>query len=329
MAKLTAIHTKSKNRTVKEKKRRSNHLTFIIFIIISAVFWLLIKLSQEYSQTYNMQIIYKDIPANKLLTKQIDSTVKFNIKARGFYLVELSLLHPDELIIHLNNYTIHKADEDIYYISTLPLKENIAKLLDIPPANISFSKNILSFLLEKLYSKKVKVVSDINLKFSGSYNSYKPPTLKPSKVTVYGPQNALDTLESIKTKHLEITDIREDKAVLVELINPIPGLTRVEPDKVTLNIQVAKFTQSSISIPVNTSVSRYTLETFPKRVTVYFDVALKDYDKVNAGQFLISPVIKNVDLRTASKLHLEVKKHPDFVRNILLDPNDVEFIIIK
>jgi len=329
MSKLKIKNSSVKNRTAEEKTRRSNHLTFIIFIIISSVFWLLIKLSQEYSQTYDMQIIYKDVPANKLLTQKIDSTVKFNIKARGFYLVELSLLHPDELIVHLKNYTIHKADEDVYYISTLPLKENIARLLDISPSNISFSKNILSFLLEKLQSKKVKVINDITLEFSGSFNLYKPVSLKPAEVMVYGPKSVLDTIEGIKTKHLKIGNIMQDKALDVDLVNPLPELTHVEPDKVMLSVKVAKFTQSGISIPINTSVSRYTLETFPKRVTVYFDVALKDYDKVNAGQFTVSPVIENVDLKTARKLNLKVTDHPDFVRNIMLEPDNVEFIIIK
>ena len=154
MLKFRERYQQNQNSSHRESKRQSSHFTFFVFIFISAVFWLLIKLSQEYSQTYNMKIEYKDIPANRLLTRKIDSTVKFNIKARGFYLLELSLLHPDELIIHLNNYTIHKADEDINYISTLPLKEKIANLLDINPDDISFSKNVLSFLLETLHSKE-------------------------------------------------------------------------------------------------------------------------------------------------------------------------------
>ncbi len=315
--------------TIVEKNKRSSHFTFLIFVFISAVFWLLIKLSQQYSQTYNMEISYKDAPMDKLLTKKIDSTVKFNITARGFYLVELSLLHPDELIIHLNNFTIHHADKDIYYISTLPLKERIAKMLDINSTEINFSKNTLSFLLEELHSKKVKVVSDIQYTFKGSYSLYKPPDIHPTQVEVFGTKETLDTLDAIKTKHLELTDISESKSIKVELENPLPEQLRIKPNEVTLDIQVEKFTQTSIETAINNSLGQIDIETFPKKVTLYFNVALKDYEKVKANQFLVSPDLANVDLNSAKRLHLIVKKHPDFVRNIRIEPSSVEFIIVK
>ena len=320
---------RKKDSSVDSNNRRSTHFTFFVFIVISAIFWLLIKLSQEYSQNYDMNIIYKDVPVNKLLTQKVDSTVKFSITSRGFYLAELSLLHPDELIIHLKNYTIHKADENIYYISTLPLKEKIAKILDINPSNVSFSKNVLSFLMEKLYSKNVKVRSAIRLNFDGSFNLYNPPVTKPSSVMIYGPKAALDTIDLIKTTNLEISNIKENKSLKVGLINPLPGLLRLNPQEVTLNLQVEKFTQSSIVLPISTTFSRFDIETFPENVTVYFDVALKDFEKVNANQFLVSPDLTNIDLSTARKLHLVIRKHPDFVRNLHIDPVNIEFIIIK
>ncbi len=329
MSKYKVGYKQNQSSSLHESRRQSSHFTFFVFIVISAIFWLLIKLSQEYSQTYNMKIEYKDIPVNRLLTKKIDSTVKFNIKARGFYLLELSLLHPDELIIHLNNYTIHKADEDINYISTLPLKEKIAKLLDINLDDISFSKNVLSFLLETLHSKEVEVVGDINLKFEGSYNLYSQPKISPKKVMIYGTKETLDSIDVIKTKRLSLDNVRESRSLTVGLLNPDPELIRLDPEQVTVDLQVEKFTQSSLSVKVNTTLSSYNIETFPEKVTVYFNVALKDYEMIKASEFMISPDLTNVDIRTAQKLHLVVKKYPKLVRNIRIEPRDVEFIIIK
>ena len=329
MANVYSNKEKKEVKSLLNRKKRISHFTFIIFIIISAIFWLLIKLSQEYSQTYNMNITYSDIPMNKLLTQRIDSTVRFSITARGFYLVELSLLHPDELIIHLKNYTIQKADENIYYISTLPLKEKIAKMLSIDPTLISFSKNVLSFKLEKLYSKKVDVVGDVSLSFEGSYNLYKPLSIIPKKVTIYGSQTALDTISGIKTKHLLLNNIKENRNISVELNNPNPDIFRIEPKKVDIDIQVEKFTQSSIEIPISTASGRYHIETFPKRVKLYYSVALKDFEKVKADQFLVAPSLDNIDLKKAHKLHLKIRKSPAFVRNVRVEPNDVEFILVK
>jgi len=329
MANVYSKKEKKEIKSILHRKKRISHFTFVIFIIISAIFWLLIKLSQEYSQTYNMEVTYSDIPMNKLLTQRIDSTVRFNITARGFYLVELSLLQPDALIIHLKNYTIQKADENIYYISTLSLKEKIAKILGIDPTLISFSKNVLSFKLEKLYSKKVDVVGDINLSFEGSYNLYKPLSIMPKKITIYGSQAALDTISGIKTKHLVLTKIKENRLINVELNNPNPDIFRIEPNKADIDMQVEKFTQSSMEIPISTASGKSHIETFPKRVKLYYSVALKDFEKVKANQFLVAPSLSNIDLKKAHKLHLYINKSPAFVRNTRLEPSDVEFILVK
>jgi len=307
----------------------SQHFTFIIFIFVSAIFWLLIKLSQEYSETYDMHIIYKDVPNDKLLTKEIDSTVKFNITSRGFYLAELSLLHPEELIIHLKNYTIHKSEGDKYYISTLPLKESIAKMLDIDPGLISFSKNALSFKLEKLYSKKVPVINNTKIAFKGSYNLYKPVDIVPSKVLIYGTKSGLDSIKFVNTKAIQLSDISENKTIEVELQNPNPGFFKLSPEKVKIALRIAKFTQSKVVVPITSRGSRYQIETFPKMDTVYFNVALTDFDKVNPNDFIVSPVIKGVDLKKVNKLLLKVTRHPDFIKNIRTEPSDVEFILIK
>jgi len=329
MANAYSNRGKKETRLLLKRKKRISHFTFIIFIIISVIFWLLIKLSQEYSQKYNMTITYKDIPINDLLTQKIDSTVDFNITARGFYLAELGLFRPDVLTIHLNNYSIQRSEGNIYYISTLPLKEKIANFLGIETALISFAKNKLYFKLEKLHSKNVDVVGDINLSFTGSYNLYKPLVIKPDKVTIYGPKTALDTIKNIKTKFLKLSNVKENTVFSVELNNPNPGFLRTDPEKVNVVMQVEKFTQSSLEIPISTASGRYHIETFPKRINIYYSVALKDFEKVKANQFSIAPSLNNIDIKKAHKLQLEIKKSPSFVRNIRLEPADVEFILVK
>lgn len=313
----------------KERTNRPQHFTFIIFIIVSVIFWFLIKLSQEYSETYIMNITYHDIPSDKLMTQKIDSTVKFNITARGFYLAGLSLMHPEDLIIHLKNYTIRKSDENEYYISTLPLKESIAKLLDIDPTSINFSKNTLSFKLEKLYSKTVKVKSRAKISFKSSYNLYKPIIVKPSEILIYGSKSSLDTIHSVDTKSVEFSNINRNTTFEIELKNPDPAIFRLKPEKVKITLEVAKFTQSKVVVPITTIGKEYKIETFPKMDTIYFNVALKDFDKVNPKQFIVIPQIKGVNLKKANKLLLKVTKHPDFVNNIRTEPTDVEFILIR
>ena len=314
---------------VKDVKHRSDYIVFFTFLMISAFFWLLINLSKEYSWSYNMKVELYDPPVNKLITKQADSTIVLNIKAQGFYLLKLGFMKPDELIIRLKNYTIHKSDDNLYYISTRPLKEKIAKLLDISTSNVDFSKNTISFYLERLSSKKVKVIPRLTLNFADFYNLYKPLKVKPERVTVYSTKSILDTITEFYTKPMEIENIKSSANISLEIDNPMGDFVRVKPKYVTVYLNVAKFTQGSTVVAISSTAKTKNIHTFPSKVTVYYNVALKDYDKVKPSDFKVVPDVVSVNLRKAKKLNLKIVKKPSFVRNVRVEPSQVEFIIIQ
>jgi hypothetical protein len=311
------------------EKHRSDYIVFFTFFVISAFFWLLISLSQEYSVSYDMRVYLQSPPKSKLITKQVDSTVTFNITAQGFYLLKLEFMHPDELIINVKDYTLHKIENNIYYISTQPLKENIAKLLNVSPSKIGFSKNTLSFYLATLQSKKVEVVPRLTLKFADFFNLYKPYTVNPEKVIAYGPKEILDTLDRVYTVPVTLNNIKESLEVSMKIENSTKSLLTFEPDHVKVILEVAKFTQSSVVVPVTNDNINVNIHTFPSKIKIYYNVALKDFDKVKSSDFTVVPNVDGVNLRKVSMLDLKVLRKPSYVRNILLEPSQVEFIIVK
>ena len=313
----------------KVEKHRSDYIVFFTFLIISASLWLLINLSKEYSLSYNMHVYLNSPPVDRIITKQVDSTITFHVNAQGFFLVKLEFMKPEELVVNVNNYTIQKAEDSIYYISTQPLKENIAELLNISPSKIGFSKNTLSFYMEKLYKKKLKVVPRLTLNFAEFYNLYKPLIIKPESVMAYGPKQVLDTLKEVYTVPVVLDKIKESLEVSLEIDNSEKSFLKIRPEKVQVILDVTKFTQSGVEVPVTNPEKQLNLQTFPSKVKVYYDVALKDYDKVNSSNFTIVPELNNVDLQKVKKLYLKVIRKPDFVRNVRIDPPQVEFIIMK
>jgi len=276
-----------------------------------------------------IRVYMQSPPLDKIITNQVDSTITFHIKAQGFFLLKLNFMKPEELIVNVNNYTIHKSDGNRYYISTQPLKDDIAKLLDISTSNIGFSKSTLSFYMENLYKKKVKVVPRLTLNFAEFYNLYKPYEVIPEKVEVFGPKEVLDTLEKVFTVPVVLNDVKASMEVSIKIDNKKKSFIRVNPDKIKVILDVTRFTQSSVVIPVTNPDKNIQLQTFPSKVKIYYDVALKDFDKINASDFTVVPEFDNVDLPKVEKLYLKIVKKPDFVRNVRLEPARVEFIILK
>ena len=312
------------------KSGRNDNWIFFTAILVSVLFWILIKLSDPYTVPYSLRVNYINIPKEKRMTFVSDSSVNVNITARGFEIINLNLFEDmDVLDINLDNFSLMKKEGQNYFVYTEELTEKLADVIGVPKKNVHFSKNTLSFTLTELSQKEFPLVNLVQFEFAEQFELYENPILTPTRVTVFGPAEILDTLKEVFTEEIIIESVHNDRTIRVNLKNPLPNLLNFEPKEVSFQLRVEKFTASNIEIPVNISGIRQSIKLFPKTVQVHFKVAQKDYNNVRANQFEVIPDIQNLDIHTADRLHLKLNKQPGFVRNITLDPADVEFLIIK
>lgn len=309
---------------------RSDRLILIICIIIASLFWLLIKLSDDYTVNYSFKVSYNNVPSDLRLTKIIDSTLNLNLTARGFIILRMNLFDDMEnLDINLDNYSIESKGGIVYAIYTNALTERFADIVGVNENDIHFSKATLTFDMEKTGEKRVLVVPDYSLNFVNQYDLYNEVKADPAFIMVYGPENVIDTIANISTKQLVLENVMSDQTVKVELENPNPNLLSFNHDEIILFFKVDKFTESDITVSINLSNLPYKIKTFPSQVKVFYRVAQVDFNEVRSHQFNIYPVINNLDILQAYKLQLKLSKQPDFVRNVRIVPSDVEFLIIK
>ena len=309
--------------------RKKDHLVFIICLVLAASFWFLIKLSDVYPVSYNLKIKYTHVPVGKLITKLKDSTVTIHFKSNGYNLLDL-MLHGqlDSLNGDLSQCDIRKISGQEYSVLTSSLRETTAQLLGVNDRDLEFSKPRLGFYMEHLHKTKKKVIPRLDLKFKSQFRLY-GYRVKPEKVEVYGPKQILDTLKTIHTRTLRLEDLAEDKKVKVAITNPDPKMLRFYPDKVTVTLEVEKYTERSLTVPVDVSEIKPAIRTFPMNITINFNVFVRDYEKIQPAQFRVVPDTKNIDLRTVKKLRLELVSAPKWVSNIRLVPAEVEFIIVN
>lgn len=308
----------------------SDRLIFFICILIASLFWLLIKLSVVYSVNYTFRVSYSNISPELRLTKIVDSTLNLNLTTRGFTILKLNLFDDMEnLDINLGNYDIEHKGGIEYSIYTNELVEKFADIVGINESDIKFSRNTLTFEMEKTGEKRVHVVPEYKLNFVSQYDLYSEVKADPEYIVVYGPKSVLDTINEVTTKKLVLENVMTDQSVKIELQNPAPNLLSYSSKEITLNFKVDKFTESNMTVSINLSNLPYKIRTFPSQVKVYYRVAQVDFNEVRSHQFNIYPVINNMDILQANKLQLKLSKQPDFVRNIRIVPSDVEFLIIK
>lgn len=329
MNNTTGISWKSNKNESQKGERKRDHLIFLICILLAAGFWFLIKLSDDYSVSYHMGIKYTHVPAGKLITAIIDSSTTVHFKSSGYNLVDI-LLHGtlDSLVVDLSEIDVRKEKGNMYAIKTANLRENTAQVLGVNDRDLEFSKPELQFTMERLHKKRLRLSAKLNLSFKSQFRLY-GYKIHPAFVTVYGSQQVLDTLKTLNTAVIHLVNLERDQKVLVDVQNPYPQMLKLLPPKVSVYLNVEKYTEQQLHIPIDVSGIQPKIRSFPTTAAVNFNVFIRDYEKIHVNQFKLIPNVKNINLRHVKTLRLELVSSPKEISNIRIVPPEVEFIIVN
>ncbi len=323
------LSKKLQNTGIEEAKRKKDHIIFFICILLAALFWVLIKLSGDYAVNYTLRLRYNNAPKDKTVTTLQDSSLNIGFKANGYNILNLLLTGKLKILdINLSQCQVHHLRDDIYRISSNNIKENVATELGISENSITFSKSDLIFRMETVEKKSITILPKLDLTFKSQHALYAVTTI-PKKVYIYGPRNLIDSILKINTTTISLKDLSSNLDVKARLVNPFPHQIRISPKTVVIKLEVEKFTESSLKVPIDVTNTRKPIRTFPSYTTLYFNVFLKDYNKVHVNQFKVVPDTKNINLRKVKKLNLKLIAKPHEISNVRIDPVEVEFLILN
>lgn len=313
----------------KSGKKKSSRPVFLICLLLATLFWILVKLSAQYSVTYPLKVKYNHVPDGKMLVVSADSVVNVSFKSDGYNLLDLLIEGKLKYLpIDLSKLKMEKIRANSYAIFTQGLKEPLASRLNVNESELLFSTPDLEVNFEDLHRREVTVRPNLNLQFKSQYGLYHAEVV-PEKVTIWGPKNEVDSITSVNTGSINLKDLDENKEVTASVRNPLPGDLRIEPRVVKVELTVAKYTEFSLKVPIDVSGVDPPIRTFPATTTLYFNMFLKDYKELKTNEFKVVPDVKNVDLKTVKTLNLRIITHPKITRDVRMDPYSVEFIIVK
>ena len=118
---------------MKKQKNRYYHL-IILCLSLSVVSWFIMKMSKNYTQTYQIVVTFTNIPEKKVLAYQSDSLVTVTMNTRGVDLLKyefvkknISINYPDIITASQKNrnyITINKSQLNTYLLHHLKFPEN-------------------------------------------------------------------------------------------------------------------------------------------------------------------------------------------------------------
>lgn len=315
--------------------RLRNRLSvFLVCITISTFMWGLIKLSRDYEAPVKYNVILEQLPDGKILVGNPDSVITLVMSAKGLDLYSRMFMRDNNsIVISLEGIRL-QHDGDLYrgMLRTSKLMKSISQQLPIGAKLINVEPDTLHFIFEKIHRQRVAVHAVVALDFARQYQLYDSLRIRPDSIWVYGQQKTIDTMRYINTEKYVSKNLSSNFRTRLMLVKPQvhPPLS-LSSDSVSLIINVEKFTEADLEVPVRllSDNPELSYRTFPDKVKLTCRVAMRDYKRLDPSMFEAVVDYKNLLNSGKSRLPVQVKRSPAFIKVIRIDPEKVECLILK
>jgi hypothetical protein len=315
---------------IKEKVERTNKhsaFTLLVFLVISTAAWFLVKLSENYTTQTTFGLQFTEVPSDHWISSG-DQSVKMSLNVDGFHTLRYKMIREPKryVTIDLSEVPYRQEGNDTYSFSSQYVAEKVANKLGINASDVTINESKIEFTMNPLKSKVVPIVLRSDIKTQRQFGLYGIPTLEPASVTIYGPDEIIDTVRSVRTFLLAKANVSEGFSELVGL-DLLDGKIRSNTTEVKASFEVDKFTEMDVEVPIHVADS-LKVRFFPETMSVKCLVAMRDYASITSESFGVT--IDRDQLEAMQPL-LDVRlvTWPPTVQILSTRPDKVEYLIVQ
>lgn len=310
-----------------ERKNQRSVLTFLVFLAISTVLWLLTKLSDDYSTQATYSLQFEEVPADKWVSSP-DAAAKMSLNTDGFHTLRYKMVRePNRIItIPLDEVPYRHENGNTYSFSSQYVAERVAKLLGVNTSDVVMNDATVYFNMDALKSKVVPIAFQSDIKTQRQYGVYGIPTLEPPTITIYGPQEVIDTVKSVKTNMVSKINVNQGFKETVGL-DLLGGKIHTNVKEVSVEVNVEKFTEKDVEVPIKVADS-LRMRFFPETMKVKCLVAIKDYASIVPEDFSVAVDRQQLEA-LQPLLDVRLASWPQYVQVLSTSPDKVEYLIVQ
>lgn len=300
---------------------------FLVLLFLSAVYWFFTSLSEKYIYQTTYTINYTNIPENLLFQNTPSNQIQVQIEATGFEILSHKL-RTKSLSFDLSEFKTFKK-YSYYY---LPNKQIHSIQKQIKKTQlIHFNQDSLIVFLGNLKTKRVPIISQVQLSYKSGYKLTTKLLIVPDSLTIKGPEKYINNINSIQTSTQELIDINQDFNITTPLLLPKKELDKLSFDvtEVKLIGEVSKFTEGTLELDIHLPQipENVHMELFPKIATIKYEVTFDNYQKIDSTSFHLTCKYPTENSRSKKKLELFLSDKPDFIKEYTIKPQEVTYLI--
>jgi hypothetical protein len=191
----------------------------VLFVVIAAFFWLLIKLSKGgYVSELQYPVEYENLPTSKVMVKAPPKNITLRVSSYGFRLLgyELKNSKPLQIDVKRNARQLEK-DKNIYYFLPNLYREELQTQLDAQATLLRIEPDTVFFVLSDRVKKRVPVVSEVVPQFANGYRQIYASAARTQSCYHLRPIGYIDSIAYVKTVATRLEGINRDVAQQVEI----------------------------------------------------------------------------------------------------------------
>ena len=313
---------------IEKLKNDKRIVVFLVCLLIATGLWFLNALSKEYTTTVSYPVKYVNPPSHQFLANTPPSKLDLKVDAHGFTLLRHKLsLSFSPIILNLTNITKNLAAQDgAYNIPSSSLLRRIRSQVSNEITILEVSPEMIPIVLDSLKSKTVPVLADVEMNFKSQFNLKSPVWLDPAEIKITGPSAVIDTIQQLRTEAESFSDLDETIEKYLDVLHP--PKTNIAPDKVVLTIEVEKYTEKVLRIPVliRNKPDDVNIKLFPSEVNVSCLVGMSEFEDLTANDF--SAYVDYEDVSTnPTNLHVTIERKSSYIQLVSTTPDAVEYLI--
>lgn len=252
-----------------QAEKREKIIAFSIAFFISVCLWFIVNLSRDFNVTIQVPIQVASVPENEIVSSEVPESATVNVSGEGWNIISV-YNNPPRLLVTAQSEDVNLSEQMRNQISAF----SDLNIIQVQPTQISIQT-------EEKATKKVPIVSNVQLNLRERFGLLHEPEITPDSVTISGTASAIETVTEWRTEEVQFDALDSDIQRNVALEEPDSGLS-LDIETVNFQAQVAEFTEAEVRVPIRTvNLPAGRAVTYnPSSINVRFDVPLDQYSQI-------------------------------------------------
>ncbi len=300
-----------------------NVLTFLVFLLISTIFWLLMALNDEIQKDYKIPLQLDDFPSEMTIISGNVPTVNVTIKDKGSALAKFAWGSNPVLKLRYENFS--KPSDYNLLLNEAQLNSAVRSVFGSSASILAIKPDSLHLYYTNNPGIPVKVSVDADISTLPQYEIFGQTMISIDSVMLYSNLKERLQIKELSTAPISLSRLSDTTSVEVSII--VPDGMKAEPSKVTVTFPIEPLVTKSKELKIETTnvPDGLKLLTFPAIAEATYLLPKSTYSLSNSS--LRAVVDYNDIVAGEHTIPVKLIGIPEYYQSARLVTAEVEYLI--